>query len=59
MRPDLTPDGWRKSSRSGDTGQCVELHRLGAIRDSKNPDGPTLRADVRALTVAVKSGNVG
>jgi hypothetical protein len=29
---------WRKSSRSGDTGNCVELRGdLAAIRDSKSP----------------------
>lgn len=30
---------WRKSSRSGDTGNCVELRGdLAAIRDSKSPE---------------------
>lgn len=36
---------WIKSSRSGNNGQCVEVrHRDDAIdvRDSKDPDGPTL-----------------
>ncbi|MER7206771.1 MULTISPECIES: DUF397 domain-containing protein [Streptosporangium] len=37
---------WRKSSLSGsDGGDCVEvahLNGLTAIRDSKNPTGPTL-----------------
>jgi uncharacterized protein DUF397 len=37
---------WRKSSRSGGSGtSCVEVAELGgsvAIRDSKDPDGPTL-----------------
>lgn len=38
---------WRKSSRSGDNGgNCVEVatNRPGAvfIRDSKDPNGPTL-----------------
>ena len=29
---------WRKSSRSGETGNCVELRGdLAAIRDSKSP----------------------
>lgn len=44
---------WRKSSYSGGsntTGGCVELaHDLGAVRDSKNPEGPVLTGDVRAL----------
>ncbi|MGW5050098.1 DUF397 domain-containing protein [Actinokineospora sp. NPDC004072] len=30
---------WRRSSRSGSAGNCVELRRdLGAVRDSKRPD---------------------
>lgn len=36
---------WRKSTRSGSTGQCVEVRRCGLmieVRDSKDPSGPTL-----------------
>lgn len=37
---------WRKSSASGDNGQCVEvatnLPGVVAVRDSKNPQGPAL-----------------
>ena len=34
---------WRKSSKSDTGGQCVEVRRdLGALRDSKQPDGPAL-----------------
>ena len=43
---------WRKSSRSGSdpTGGCVELSGdLQAVRDSKNPGGPVLKGDARAL----------
>ena len=32
---------WRKSSRSGNQSDCVELHRdLAAVRDSKHPATP-------------------
>lgn len=48
---------WRKSGRSGgDGGNCVELAYVGAVRDSKNPAGPVLRADLAALLPAVKAG---
>lgn len=34
---------WRKSSRSQNGGTCIEIaHTLDALRDSKNPAGPTL-----------------
>jgi hypothetical protein len=45
---------WRKSSFSGGTGQCVEV-TPGAVRDSKNPEGPTLRADLHALVTHAKA----
>ena len=54
---DLT---WRKSTYSGsaDDGNCVELAAHGAVRDSKNPDGPVLSANITALVVAVKAGQI-
>lgn len=36
---------WRKSSYSGNTGNCVEVAALDgliAVRDSKDPSGPAL-----------------
>lgn len=50
---------WRKSTRSQDQGDCVELGNVGAVRDSKNAAGPTLRADLSALLSAIKAGRVG
>jgi hypothetical protein len=54
----MTEVRWLKSSRSqGEIGNCVELgHGLDAVRDSKNPGGPVLAADVRVLLARVRSG---
>ncbi|GAB2934081.1 hypothetical protein GCM10027280_22450 [Micromonospora polyrhachis] len=43
---DLTSAVWRKSTRSGNGGNCVEvadnLPDVIAVRDSKDPHGPAL-----------------
>lgn len=49
---------WRKSSRSSGEDTCIELANIGAVRDSKNPVGPVLVADVAALLTAVKTGSL-
>ncbi|HEX3784331.1 MAG TPA: DUF397 domain-containing protein [Pseudonocardiaceae bacterium] len=51
---------WRKSSYSGsDNGDCVELAgTLDMLRDSKNPAGPALRADLGALLAAIKENQL-
>jgi hypothetical protein len=48
---------WRKSSRSGGAENCVELaYGLGAVRDSKNPDGPALSVELASMLLAIKAG---
>jgi hypothetical protein len=62
MTPDLPASSWRKSSYSGEAGNCVEiasLPKLTVIRDSKKPDGGALVLDERTwagLLSAVRSG---
>jgi hypothetical protein len=53
---------WRKSTRSGATGACVEVQAVdGAVlmRDSKDPDGPRLTFPIeqwRAFLAGVAAG---
>lgn len=50
---------WRKSSHSGQDTECVELAHTGdAVRDSKNPTGPTLAVGTHVLLAAIKSGRL-
>jgi hypothetical protein len=45
MELDLSRAQWKKSSYSGNSGNCVEVADLGdvvAVRDSKDPAGPIL-----------------
>lgn len=62
---DLSRALWRKSSRSGQGGQCVELAQnvpgVGAVRDSKNPDQAALMFtpdQLRGFLTTVKSGTL-
>jgi hypothetical protein len=49
---------WRKSSRSENGANCVEVRdSLTELRDSKNTS-TTLRVDVRRLAQAVKDGRL-
>ncbi|MGH3881872.1 MAG: DUF397 domain-containing protein [Pseudonocardiaceae bacterium] len=50
---DLSGARWRKSSRSTDTSNCVEMAFAGpvvALRDSKNPAGGVLAVPPHAWT---------
>jgi hypothetical protein len=56
---------WRKSRRSGSTGNCVEVADnvpgVIAVRDSKDPDGPALAFTPECwdvLTHAIKDGRL-
>jgi Domain of unknown function (DUF397) len=53
---------WRKSSHSGEAGDCVEvavLDQLIATRDSKDPDGPWLCFTRREWTSFVTVARAG
>ncbi|GAB3435191.1 DUF397 domain-containing protein [Actinophytocola sediminis] len=55
----MTSIRWRKSSYSGNQGDCVELaHTLDTVRDSKNPAGPMVRTDLSSLLRAVRAGRL-
>jgi hypothetical protein len=47
---------WRKSSSSTSQTNCIELASTGAVRDSKNPNGPILSVDLAPFLAAIKSG---
>jgi hypothetical protein len=61
--PDLSRAQWRTSTFSSGNGACVEvalnLPRVIAVRDSKNPDGETLILTPEAfgaLTASIRAG---
>ncbi len=54
---------WRKSSHSGEQGNCVEVAALAdggiAVRNSRDPDGPALvytPAEMAAFLAGAKEG---
>jgi hypothetical protein len=50
---------WRTSSFSGDGGNCVQVRQdLAALRDSKNPAGPTLSVNLSGMLAAIKAGHL-
>jgi hypothetical protein len=61
MTDDLAPALWRKSTYSSGQAACIQVAELTdgatAVRDSKNPNGPTLivtPASWAALTAATR-----
>ena len=62
MAGDLSRAVWRKSSRSGGSGDCVEVAIAGdtiGVRDSKDPEGPVLRfsrSEWQALLEGIDAG---
>lgn len=58
----ITGAAWRKSSRSGALGNCVEVAQVGddiAVRNSRFPSGPALvytRAEIAAFVAGAKDG---
>jgi hypothetical protein len=61
---DLSRARWRKSTYSGQDGNCVEICDMPGgvgIRDSKNPDGSVLHSTLRdwaAFILEAKAGEV-
>ena len=50
---------WKKSSRSTETANCVEIaNTLGAVRDSKNPSGPALTVPMAGIVAKIKTGHL-
>jgi hypothetical protein len=55
----MTSLRWRKSSYTGNQGDCVEVaHTLAHVRDSKQPDGPKLALDLSVFLATVKAGKL-
>ncbi|HET9889633.1 MAG TPA: DUF397 domain-containing protein [Mycobacterium sp.] len=53
------PACWRKSSRSGQATNCVEVRNdLAAVQDTKNR-GLVIAGDVRTLVAAIQAGRLG
>lgn len=58
IAPDLSECVWRKSSWSTSQSNCVEVASiapLAAVRDSKNPDGPTLAFPVSSWATFLRN----
>lgn len=59
MDPAPRSQGWKTSSFSSNGSNCVQVSQdLAALRDSKNPEGPTLRVDLRRLVTTIRDGEL-
>jgi hypothetical protein len=59
---DFSRATWRKSTRSQQSGQCVELARIGGVvgvRDSKEPNGPILVFTVEEIAAFLDGASKG
>jgi hypothetical protein len=56
----MTITDWRTSSYSGgENNDCVQVaNTLEALRDSKNPDGGILRADVHRMIELIRTTGI-
>ena len=57
----MAREQWRKSSYTGSTGNCVEVawpEEQVAVRDSKQPAGPTLNFPISAWRAFTRFGEV-
>lgn len=53
---------WRKSTKSQQSGQCVELAKVGSVigvRNSKEPDGPILVFTVEEIAAFLDGATKG
>jgi Domain of unknown function (DUF397) len=59
---DIPRRAWRKSSYSGNSGNCVEVRgpeETADVRDSKNPDGPQLSFGPGAWSAFIEAVKLG
>jgi hypothetical protein len=58
----MDPSAWIKASRSGNSGNCVEMRRAGGlveVRDSKDRSGPVLHFAGEEFTAWIEAAKQG